>query len=45
MYGLKWRTQRDHAGELVAPWCRINFIRRGQYDWDDPAKLVGSLVA
>src|SRR4029078_4168406 len=22
-----------------------HFIRRGAYDWDDPAKLVGSLVA
>ncbi|MGH2898332.1 MAG: hypothetical protein ACRDMZ_06625, partial [Solirubrobacteraceae bacterium] len=22
-----------------------HFIRRGEYDWDDPAKLVGSLIA
>jgi hypothetical protein len=37
----RWLTRRETAGERVPH----HFIRRGQYDWDDPAKLVGSLVA
>lgn len=36
-----WLVRREAAGALVPH----HFIRRGQYDWDDPAKLVGSLVA
>jgi hypothetical protein len=36
-----WLARRKAAGALVPH----HFIRRGQYDWDDPAKLVGSLVA
>jgi AAA ATPase domain/WD domain, G-beta repeat len=36
-----WLARREAAGEVVPH----HFIRRGQYDWDDPAKLVGSLVA
>jgi WD40 repeat protein/nucleoside phosphorylase/tetratricopeptide (TPR) repeat protein len=36
-----WLAQREAAGEAVPH----HFIRRGQYNWDDPAKLVGSLVA
>jgi WD40 repeat protein len=36
-----WLARRVAAG-AVAPH---HFIRRGAYDWDDPAKLVGSLVA
>jgi hypothetical protein len=33
---------RREAASAVVPH---HFIRRGAYDWDDPAKLVGSLVA
>jgi predicted ATPase len=29
-------TQREAAGDRVPH----HFIRRGEYDWDDPAKLV-----
>jgi hypothetical protein len=36
-----WLARRDAAGAVVVH----HFIRRGEYDWDDPAKLVGSLVA
>jgi hypothetical protein len=36
-----WLAQREKAGAMVPH----HFIRRGAYDWDDPAKLVGSLVA
>src|SRR5215510_8902733 len=36
-----WLARRDAAGAVVPH----HFIRRGEYDWDDPAKLVGSLVA
>jgi hypothetical protein len=36
-----WLARREAAGVLVPH----HFIRRGEYDWDDPAKLVGSLVA
>jgi predicted ATPase len=36
-----WLARREAAGESVPH----HFIRRGEYDWDDPAKLVGSLVA
>ena len=36
-----WLTGREAAGDRVPH----HFIRRGEYDWDDPAKLVGSLVA
>jgi len=36
-----WLTHREAAGAVVPH----HFIRRGEYDWDDPAKLVGSLVA
>lgn len=36
-----WLARREAAGEQVPH----HFIRRGEYDWDDPAKLVGSLVA
>jgi hypothetical protein len=36
-----WLVRREAAGAVVPH----HFIRRGQYDWDDPAKLVGSLVA
>jgi WD40 repeat protein len=36
-----WLARRQAAGALVPH----HFIRRGAYDWDDPAKLVGSLVA
>ncbi|TMQ17784.1 MAG: NACHT domain-containing protein [Deltaproteobacteria bacterium] len=36
-----WLTRREAAGDRVPH----HFIRRGEYDWDDPAKLVGSLVA
>src|SRR5215510_6309810 len=36
-----WLTHREAAGVTVPH----HFIRRGEYDWDDPAKLVGSLVA
>ncbi|MDC0747134.1 AAA family ATPase [Polyangium mundeleinium] len=37
----EWLARREAAGEVVPH----HFIRRGEYDWDDPAKLVGSLVA
>lgn len=36
-----WLARRV-AGGAVVPH---HFIRRGAYDWEDPAKLVGSLVA
>jgi WD40 repeat protein len=36
-----WLSRREAAGAVVPH----HFIRRGEYDWDDPAKLVGSLVA
>ena len=34
-----WLVHREAAGATVPH----HFIRRGEYDWDDPAKLVGSL--
>ncbi|HEX7837221.1 MAG TPA: NACHT domain-containing protein, partial [Kofleriaceae bacterium] len=37
----QWLARREAAGEAVPH----HFIRRGEYDWDDPEKLVGSLVA
>src|SRR6185436_785753 len=36
-----WLRHREAAGAIVPH----HFIRRGEYDWDVPAKLVGSLVA
>jgi hypothetical protein len=36
-----WLARREAAGAVVPH----HFIRRGEYDWDDPAKLVSSLVA
>jgi len=36
-----WLLRREAAGAVVPH----HFIRRGEYDWDDPEKLVGSLVA
>ena len=36
-----WLAQREAAGAVVPH----HFIRRGEYDWDNPAKLVSSLVA
>ncbi len=36
-----WLLRREAAGAAVPH----HFIRRGEYDWDDPVKLVGSLVA
>jgi WD40 repeat protein/tRNA A-37 threonylcarbamoyl transferase component Bud32 len=36
-----WLLRREAAGVTVPH----HFIRRGEYDWDDPVKLVGSLVA
>jgi WD40 repeat protein len=36
-----WLARREATGAVVPH----HFIRRGAYDWDDPAKLVGSLVA
>src|SRR5215510_12360387 len=36
-----WLLRREAAGDTVPH----HFIRRGWDDWDDPAKLVGSLVA
>jgi len=36
-----WLRLRQAAGAVVPH----HFIRRGEYDWDDPAKLVSSLVA
>jgi len=35
-----WLDRREASGACVPH----HFIRRGEYDWDDPAKLVGSLV-
>ena len=37
----RWLALREAAGVLVPH----HFIRRGEYEWDDPARLVGSLVA
>lgn len=37
----KWLARREAAGVTVPH----HFIRRGESDWDDPMKLVGSLVA
>src|SRR3954469_8775171 len=36
-----WLTRREAAGAVVPH----HFIRRGAYDWDDPVRMVGSLVA
>jgi len=36
-----WLARRERAGAIVPH----HFIRRGEYDWDDSATLVGSLVA
>ncbi len=36
-----WLDRRERAGAMVPH----HFIRRGEYDWDDPVKLVDSLVA
>jgi len=36
-----WLERREQGGVAVPH----HFIRRGEYDWDDPAKLAGSLVA
>jgi AAA ATPase-like protein len=36
-----WLARREAAGATVPH----HFIHRGQYDWDDPAQLAGSLVA
>ncbi len=36
-----WLARREATGAVVPH----HFIRRGEYDWDDSAKLVGSLVA
>ena len=36
-----WLARREAAATMVPH----HFIRRGEYDWDDPAKLVSSLVA
>jgi hypothetical protein len=36
-----WLARREVAGDAVPH----HFIRRGWDDWDDPATLVGSLVA
>jgi len=36
-----WLARRESAGAVVPH----HFIRRGAYDWDDPAQMVGSLVA
>jgi hypothetical protein len=36
-----WLARREAASESVPH----HFIRRGEYDWDDPAKLAASLVA
>jgi WD40 repeat protein len=36
-----WLDRRERAGATVPH----HFIRRAEYDWDDPVKLVGSLVA
>jgi hypothetical protein len=37
----QWLARREAAGDPVPH----HFIRRGEYDWDDPAKLADSLVA
>jgi AAA ATPase domain len=37
----QWLARREAVRDPVPH----HFIRRGEYDWDDPAKLVGSLVA
>ena len=36
-----WLAQREQRGEVVPH----HFIRRGEYDWDDPAHLVSSLIS
>ncbi|HEX7840282.1 MAG TPA: AAA family ATPase [Kofleriaceae bacterium] len=36
-----WLARCEAAGAVVPH----HFIRRGAYDWDDPAQMVGSLVA
>ena len=36
----RWLARRERAGDRVPH----HFIRRGEHDWDDPARLVGSLV-
>ena len=36
-----WLERREQGGAAVPH----HFIRRGEYDWDDPMKLAGSLVA
>ena len=36
-----WLDRRERTGAMVPH----HFIRRGEYDWDDPVKLVDSLVA
>jgi len=36
-----WLARCEQAGDVVPH----HFIRRGQYNWDDPATLVSSLVA
>ncbi|HWO25713.1 MAG TPA: ATP-binding protein [Kofleriaceae bacterium] len=33
-----WLTRREAAGAAVPH----HFIRRGEYDWDDPSKLASS---
>ena len=35
-----WLARRERAGDQVPH----HFIHRGEYGWDDPGKLVGSLV-
>jgi len=35
-----WIVRREGAGERVP----YHFIRRAEYDWDDPGRLVGSLI-
>ena len=37
----QWLARREAAGNPMPH----HFIRRGEYDWDDPAKLAASLVA
>ncbi|HEX8114450.1 MAG TPA: AAA family ATPase, partial [Kofleriaceae bacterium] len=36
-----WLARREQAGDAVPH----HFIRRGQYNWDDPAAIVDSLVS
>jgi len=36
-----WLARREAVGAVVPH----HFIRRGEYGWDDPARLVSSLVA